>query len=140
MNQQPICTVCGTQYPPDRATNPCPLCADDRQYVPEAGQMWTNLDELSKNHGVAIKKLRDGLYELKMVPSFAIGQRALLVITPNGSVLWDCIALLNEPTIAFIKSKVRTIRLTANRTFLVAHLHPAKLKIVKFYNLYYVNQ
>jgi hypothetical protein len=40
-----------------------------------------------------------------MAPSFAIGQRALLVLTPSGNILWDCIALINEPTIEFIKSK-----------------------------------
>ena len=40
-----------------------------------------------------------------MAPAFAIGQRALLVTTPNGNILWDCIALINEPTIEFLKSK-----------------------------------
>ena len=29
-------------------------------------------------------------------PSFAIGQRALLVRTPHGNVMWDCISLLDE--------------------------------------------
>jgi glyoxylase-like metal-dependent hydrolase (beta-lactamase superfamily II) len=54
---------------------------------------------------VITKKLNDSLYELKMMPAFAIGQRALLVLTPGGNILWDCISLLNEPTIEFIKSK-----------------------------------
>lgn len=40
-----------------------------------------------------------------MAPSFAIEQRALFVLAPQGNILWDCIALLNEPTIEFIKSK-----------------------------------
>jgi hypothetical protein len=29
----------------------------------------------------------------------------LLVITPAGNIFWDCIALINEPTVEFIKSK-----------------------------------
>lgn len=29
-------------------------------------------------------------------PPFAIGQRALLVQTPSGNVLWDCTALLDD--------------------------------------------
>ena len=29
-------------------------------------------------------------------PSVAIGQRALLVRTPNGNVLWDCVPLLDD--------------------------------------------
>ena len=60
---------------------------------------------MTDNHSGIIKKLHEQLYELKMSPSFAIGQRALLVITPGGNILCDCIALLNEPTIEFIKSK-----------------------------------
>lgn len=106
MNQKIICIACGTQYQQSLATKAtCPICLDDRQAVPEKGQGWTNLQELSDNYSVIIKKLNDNLYELKMAPSFAIGQRALLVITPTGNILWDCIALINEPTIEFIKSK-----------------------------------
>jgi hypothetical protein len=106
MNEKIICTACGTQYQHTLATKAvCPICLDDRQAVPEKGQSWTNLQKLSDDYSVIIKKLNDNLYELKMAPSFAIGQRALLVITPNGNILWDCIALINEPTIEFIKSK-----------------------------------
>jgi hypothetical protein len=106
MNQKIICTACGTQYSQVFTTGAlCPICLDDRQAVPETGQSWTSLQELSDNHSVIIKKLNPYLYELKIAPSFAIGQRALLVLSPQGNILWDCIALLNEPTIEFIKSK-----------------------------------
>ena len=106
MNQYIICTACGTQYPESKGILPvCPICADDRQAVPENGQTWTSLNLLTDNHSVIIEKIKEQLYELKMAPSFAIGQRALLVITPGGNILWDCIALLSKPTIEFIKSK-----------------------------------
>ena len=45
------------------------------------------------------------LYELKMLPDFAIGQRCFLVMSPAGNILWDCIPLLNEAVITFIRSK-----------------------------------
>lgn len=106
MNQKKICTACGTQYPSGiSAPELCLICTDDRQYIPEKGQTWTNLDDLSDNYSIIIKKLKDSLYELKMAPSFAIGQRALFVLAPGGNILWDCISLLNESTIEFIKSK-----------------------------------
>ncbi len=106
MNNKIICTACGTQYLENKDDlKLCPICTDDRQAVPENGQTWTSLNELTDNHSVIIKKLHEQLYGIKMAPSFAIGQRALLVITPAGNILWDCIALLNEPTIEFIKSK-----------------------------------
>jgi glyoxylase-like metal-dependent hydrolase (beta-lactamase superfamily II) len=36
---------------------------------------------------------------------FAIGQRALLVLSEQGNVLWDCIPMLDELSVEFIKSK-----------------------------------
>jgi hypothetical protein len=106
MNDKRICTACGTQLSLNGVRPElCPICNDDRQYIPEKGQTWTDLADLSSDYSVVVKKLNDRLYELRMAPSFAIAQRALLVLTPGGNVLWDCIALLNEPTIEFIKSK-----------------------------------
>lgn len=106
MNQQKICTACGTQFPlSGEPLTLCPICADDRQFIPESGQSWTDHPALSANYSVITKKLDEHLYELRMAPSFAIAQRALLILTPGGNILWDCFALLNEPTIAFIKSK-----------------------------------
>jgi len=82
-----------------------PICTDDRQAVPEKGQSWTSLQVLQDNHSMIVKLLQDNLCELKMAPSFAIGQRALLMLSPSGNILWNCIAFINEPTIEFIKAK-----------------------------------
>jgi glyoxylase-like metal-dependent hydrolase (beta-lactamase superfamily II) len=35
----------------------------------------------------------------------AIGQRAIFIQTESGNVLWDCISLLDQETIDFIKSR-----------------------------------
>lgn len=35
-------------------------------------------------------------------PSFAIGQRALILRTPQGNILWDCISFLDDATVAII--------------------------------------
>ena len=44
-----ICTTCGTQYEPgDKPPATCPICDDERQYVPPSGQGWTTLDSLQK--------------------------------------------------------------------------------------------
>jgi glyoxylase-like metal-dependent hydrolase (beta-lactamase superfamily II) len=40
-------------------------------------------------------------------PKFAIGQRCILVKTPHGNVLWDCITYLDDDTISWIKSEGR---------------------------------
>jgi glyoxylase-like metal-dependent hydrolase (beta-lactamase superfamily II) len=101
-----ICKTCGTEYPPaEESLAICPICSDDRQYIPEGGQQWTNFIELAAHHKVKIKELTPVLYSLQIEPLFALGQRALLVLSPNGNILWDCIPLLDEPTVDFIKSK-----------------------------------
>lgn len=105
MNEPKICTTCGTKYPVNYSENNCIICQDDRQYVPLDGQKWTKSKDLSKNHFVKINQLKPNLFELVISPVFAIGQRALLVITKTGNILWDCIPHLDENAIRFIKEK-----------------------------------
>ena len=38
-------------------------------------------------------------------PEFAIGQRALLLQSPGGNLLWDCISLLDDETIAEVNAR-----------------------------------
>ncbi len=75
----------------------CPVCADARQYVPESGQAWTTLDALRLEHGNWIRE-DAGFTGVGTEPSFAIGQRALLVPWRGSNLLWDCITLLDDET------------------------------------------
>lgn len=68
------------------------------------GQQWTTLVELQTDHHNAIKNLGPHLIGIATEPKFAIGQRALLIQSPEGNILWDCISLIDEPTIAAIKA------------------------------------
>jgi hypothetical protein len=104
MKHSMICTACGTQYQ-HGSVEICPICADDRQYIPEGGQTWTTQEELMQDRRVRILPLQENLYELQVTPVFAIGQRALLVLSPQGNILWDCIPLLDGPTVDFINSR-----------------------------------
>jgi glyoxylase-like metal-dependent hydrolase (beta-lactamase superfamily II) len=92
-----ICVTCGTQFaestePPPR----CPICEDERQYVGWDGQRWTTLEELRGDHRAESREEAPGLVGIGCEPSFAIGQRALLVQAEGGNVLWDCISLLDD--------------------------------------------
>ncbi len=99
-----ICTACGTQYP-DSAAPPaqCLICEEERQYVPPRGQTWTTLDALRIGHANNCREYETGLIGIGTQPQFAIGQRALLVRTPGGNVLWDCISLLDTATVTVIE-------------------------------------
>jgi glyoxylase-like metal-dependent hydrolase (beta-lactamase superfamily II) len=99
-----ICTTCGTQFA--EADNPPAegkICTDERQYVGWAGQQWTTLADLRQSHRNSIRLEEAGLYGIGMEPSFAIGQRALLITHPEGNVLWDCIPLLDDGLVQMVK-------------------------------------
>ena len=100
-----ICATCGTQYAAGAVPDLCPICSDDRQFVPESGQVWTDSWQLRQKHSVLIRQLYPQVYEIKIIPDFAIAQRAFLILTPGGNILWDCIPLLNEELVSFIRSK-----------------------------------
>jgi hypothetical protein len=100
-----ICTACGTQYAPSEAPPPhCQICTEERQYVPPAGQGWTVLEALAARSFNAWREHEPGLFGIGTQPSFAIGQRAMLVRTPHGNVLWDCISMLDAATVTQIKA------------------------------------
>jgi len=100
-----ICYTCGTLYPLAYPSKDCLICNEERQYVPQGGQVWVTQEELAARHKNKIIKLNDRLFEIVITPGFAIGQRAFLVLSESGNVLWDCIPLLCEETIRFITSK-----------------------------------
>jgi glyoxylase-like metal-dependent hydrolase (beta-lactamase superfamily II) len=99
-----ICVTCGVQHAPSEAPpDRCVVCEDPRQYVGWAGQRWTTLDELRAGHTNRVEEIEPGLTGIGTVPGFAIGQRALLVRTPEGNVLWDCISLLDDATVEAVR-------------------------------------
>ncbi|MGZ3750880.1 MAG: MBL fold metallo-hydrolase [Mucilaginibacter sp.] len=99
-----ICHTCGTRYAQESPMN-CPVCDDERQYVPVSGQKWTSHSELSKTKSIRFSKLLPDVYDLRISPAFGIAQRAHLILSQSGNLLWDCLPFLDEATVAFIRSK-----------------------------------
>lgn len=100
-----ICVTCGTQFdetprPPEQ----CAICTDERQYVGLDGQRWTTLEELRTDYTTKVQEEEPGLTSFSIEPKFGIGQRALLVATPMGNVLWDCLSLFDERALAHIRN------------------------------------
>lgn len=98
--EQFICTTCGTQYAP--AGSPpegCPICLDERQYVGYGGQRWTTLAQMkAEGRTNLVETMEPGLTSIRTTPAFAIGQHALLIQSPHGNILWDCISYLDDET------------------------------------------
>jgi hypothetical protein len=99
-----ICKQCGVQFA-ESAVPPaaCPICLDDRQYVNWDGQQWTTLAELGADHSNRVEAEGPHIYGVGTEPSVAIGQRALLVQSPGGNVLWDCMSYIDTATIERVR-------------------------------------
>jgi len=95
-----ICTTCGTQFA-ESAEPPaaCRICSDERQYVGLNGQHWTLLELMLEEHENHLEIVAPGITSVETRPTFAIGQRALLVQHPDGNVLWDCVSFVDQETV-----------------------------------------
>lgn len=102
VDEHPICITCGVQA--ERVTPLCRICADERQYVGRGGQAWTTLSEMHRaGYLNRIEELEPGLWGIGTEPTFAIGQRSLLVRTGAGNVLWDPIGYFDDQTVDRIR-------------------------------------
>ena len=85
--------------------------------MPPSGQSWITPEKLAARHANTFRQHEPGLLSIGSLPTFAIGQNAILVMTPAGNVLWDCISLLDDATIAVIKG------LGALKAIAISHPH-----------------
>src|SRR5438046_10261225 len=99
-----ICVQCGAQFSQSaEPSSRCPICEDERQFVRHDGQQWTTLQELALHHRNRFEEEAPQLLGIGTKPEFAIGQRALLLQSPAGNLLWDCISLLEDKTIEEVR-------------------------------------
>ena len=99
-----ICEQCGAQFPDTREPPcACPICEDERQYVNWKGQRWLAREQLAGSHKLV---WRDdlGVVGIGLEPSFAIGQRALLLREPDGCVMWDCVPMATPEAVDYVRS------------------------------------
>jgi hypothetical protein len=118
-----ICVTCGHQYKEtDTPPEHCLICEDERQYIGHKGQLWTTISEMQETHHNRIEDIDVNLTGIGTVPTFAIGQRALLVQTPNGNVLWDCVSLLDDATVEAVRSRGGIAAIAVSHPHLVGSL------------------
>ncbi|QGN33456.1 MBL fold metallo-hydrolase [Microlunatus sp. Gsoil 973] len=85
-----LCRTCGNAYPSnDDLPQVCPICADDRQYLLEDGQVWLDVSEIAGDHRFTLSEPEPGVTRIDVTPDFGIGQKTMLVNTPAGNLLWE---------------------------------------------------
>ena len=100
-----VCRTCAVEQPDTgEPAAVCAICSDERQYVRPSGQQWTTLEELRlAGHRGAVPEVEPGLYGITIEPTVGIGQRALLVQTPSGNLLWDPNGYLDDQLVATVR-------------------------------------
>jgi hypothetical protein len=90
-----ICATCGVEHADNNGV--CAICADERQWVPAAGQRWTTLFDLHEAGCHALlHELEPDLFGIQSSPAVGIGQQTKLLRTPTGTVLWDPIGFVDN--------------------------------------------
>ena len=117
-----ICETCGTQFAPG-AHPPanCPVCEDERQYVGWNGQRWTTHEALADSHALRIGE-DAGLPAMAMAGEFGIPQRALLLNTKAGNILWECLSLVTSEAVARLHEQGRVDRIVISHPHFYASM------------------
>ena len=100
-----FCQLCGAHFPATESPEVCPLCEDVRGlgFTPRGGARIGALAELQRSHSLDVREEEPGLVGIGMKPAFSAGQRALVVKTDEGNVMWDCLALINDEGVAAVQ-------------------------------------
>ncbi|MDA8393541.1 MAG: hypothetical protein M0Z87_12265 [Actinomycetota bacterium] len=111
-----ICEACANHFPPTPAPPAtCPICSDERQWVPPSGQGWTTSEALlAAGHHCQVRTVEPGLTGVGVDPPVGIGQRALLVQTEEGNLLWDPPGLVDRSAVEAVAALGRLAFVTAS--------------------------
>jgi hypothetical protein len=98
-----ICETCGVEHA--EAAGVCAICADERQWVPAAGQKWATLAQLAQaGRRVDMTALEPDLFGITVEPEVGIGQQMHLVRAPGGGVLWDPVGYLDADAVDQVRA------------------------------------
>lgn len=113
-----ICVACGAQYPPSvEPPQVCPGCVDERQAFPVGGQQWTTLSRVHHTRFTVFREHEPNVIGIGTEPKLGIGQRAVLVQTEHGNILWDLTPYIDETTVQIING------LGGIQTIAISHPH-----------------
>lgn len=100
-----ICRSCGTQYAESLLTpSHCVICRADAHPDAADPPVWTTLDEIRGRYTNLIQRLEPNLFSVRPVPTFPTGQRALLLHTKHGNLLWGSVTVIDDATVRKIQT------------------------------------
>ena len=124
-----ICATCAVETAdlPD-APESCAVCEDERQWVPAEGQQWTTLEKLkSEGTRIVIEEVEPELWGLRADPHVGIGQQTMVVRTPEGTLLFDCVGYIDDAAVDVVRSLGPTLAVGASHP----HMYGAQTEWAK---------
>ncbi len=99
------CATCGVERA-DPLPELCPICADERQFVPSDGQRWTSPEE-SASRGASIEfvEREPGVVMLVQKNCPGIGQKPALIRTDHGNVLVEVPNFIDAASVAGVRER-----------------------------------
>jgi glyoxylase-like metal-dependent hydrolase (beta-lactamase superfamily II) len=97
------CATCGVERD-DPLPDVCPICADERQFVPTSGQRWTTpADSLAAGARIEFTELEADVVGLVQRACPAIGQKPALIRTEDGNVLVEVPNVISDEAVAAVR-------------------------------------
>lgn len=99
------CATCGVERA-EPLPEVCPICADERQFVPAGGQRWTT-PEQSRARGASIEfaEHEAGVDMLVQKDCPGIGQKPALIRTEHGNVLVEVPNVITDAAVAQVRDR-----------------------------------
>ncbi|WP_159698568.1 hydrolase [Arthrobacter sp. 18067] len=109
-----ICAACAVERD-EAIPELCPICTDERQYVPDEGQKWLSLEELMlAGQRITLEETEPGLIGISTEPKVGIGQTAQLVVTSVGSLLWDPVGYVDDDAVKAVLERGPVLAVAAS--------------------------
>ncbi|MDN5770670.1 MAG: hydrolase [Microlunatus sp.] len=100
-----LCATCAVETDGAHSADQiCPICADERQYLPKGGQRWTTVEQLiADGHTLQWFEVEPNLIGLISKPSIGIGQQTMVVRGEQGCLVWDPPGLITNEAVDHIR-------------------------------------
>lgn len=97
------CATCGVEHA-EPLPEVCPICADERQFVPPSGQRWTSPAE-SRAAGAHLEfvELETDVVGIVQRSCPGIGQKPALIRTEHGNVLVEVPNMISDEAVASVR-------------------------------------
>ena len=99
------CATCGVERA-EPLPEVCPICADERQYVPSDGQKWTTpAESAARGASIEFVQREPGVVMLVQKDCPGIGQKPALIRTERGNVLVEVPNFIDDSSLAEVRER-----------------------------------